>query len=121
LAEVVEEYGIYLSLPEGIKSPIDVVPAIIQHKLWLQWCFEELNGIGQEEEITLEDKEQHFRIDGFIDRLSECKGSVQYLDLTLQNMVKTLKLPQKDERIFIEQLIKKLGLSSINDHIADFL
>jgi len=31
LAEVVEEYGIYLSLPEGIKSPIDVVSTIIQH------------------------------------------------------------------------------------------
>lgn len=121
LVEVIEEYGIYLSLPEGIKSPIDVVPTIIQHKLWIQWCFEELNGIGQEEEITLENKQQHFRIDEFIDRLKECKESVQYLDLTLQKMLSTLILPQKDERIFIEQMIKKLGLSSVNDHIADFL
>lgn len=121
LAEAVEDYGIYLTLPEGIKSPIDVVPAIIQHKLWLQWCFEELYGIGQEEEITLENKEQHFRIDGFIDRLIECKESVQYLDLTLQTMLNTLILPEKDEKIFIEQMIKKLGLSSIDDHIADFL
>src|ERR1019366_1437838 len=47
-----------------------------RHKLWLQCCFNELGGLGQEEELTLEDPEEHERVDGFIENLRECKDSV---------------------------------------------
>lgn len=121
LVECLEEYGKDLSLPEGVKSPIDIVPADIQHKLWLQYCFDELYGIGQEKKFSLENEEEHYRIEEFINRLKECKDSVQYLDLTLEKILTTLILSPKDEEIFVRMMMEKLGLTSTKDRIADFL
>ena len=47
----------------------EVVPAELRHRLWLQDCFDDLSGLGQEEDLTLDDPEQHYRIDEFIIRL----------------------------------------------------
>jgi hypothetical protein len=110
-----------LSLPEGVETPIDVIPKEIQHKLWLQYCFDALSGIGQEEELTLEEPKQLGRIEDFIARLQECKDSVQFLDLTLEKLLTILILPPKDEKIFVDLMLKKLGPSNENDRIADFL
>lgn len=121
LVECLEKYGRDLSLPEGVKSPMDVVPAEIQHKLWLQYCFDELYGIGQEKERSLENEEEHYRIEELINCLKECKVSVQYLDLTLEKILATLILPLKDEEIFVRMMMEKLGLTSTKDRIVDFL
>jgi hypothetical protein len=54
------EHGQGLSLPPGVQSPEEVVPSEIRHKLWLQCCFNDLSGLGQEKELTLEDPEEHY-------------------------------------------------------------
>ncbi len=62
----------YLPLPEGVETPVDVVPENIYHRLWLQNSFNMLSGIGQEEELTLENEDQKpWRIEGFIDDLKD--------------------------------------------------
>jgi len=121
LSDMIKEYGSDLSLPAGIKFPIDVIPIETKHKLWLQWCFVELEGIGQDEKITLEENEEHDRIERFIDCIKECKESVQFLGLSVNIILNTLILPQKDKNIFIELMIEKLGLTSSDDLIVEFL
>ena len=121
LVEIIEEYGDDLSMPEGVKSPMDIIPLELQHQLWLQWCFEELEGIGQDDLITLADQEEYSRIENFIEGLRECKESVQYLKLTLRKLFNILILPEKDEKILIDNMIAKLGLTSIDDQISDYL
>src|SRR5437588_8361848 len=101
IVTALREHGGGLSLPPGAKSPEEVVPAELRHKLWLQWCFNDLDGLGQDEELTLEDSEQHERVDGFIDNLRECKDSVAYLGLTLESLMSKLILPERDQPIFI--------------------
>ncbi len=36
IAYEIEENGKYLTLPEGVENPINIIPAEIQHKLWIQ-------------------------------------------------------------------------------------
>lgn len=117
-----EEYGKDLTLPEdeNIQDPIDIVPAELQHKLWIQSCLDDFSGIGQEDELTLENKEMHY-IEEFIESLEECIDSVYFLDLTLQEILKKLILPPKEKPLFIKMMIRELGLSSTRDRIADFL
>ncbi|MBN1435862.1 MAG: hypothetical protein JW936_02200 [Sedimentisphaerales bacterium] len=59
LVECLEKYGSGLSLPEGAKSPVDIVPEHTRHQLWLQACFDALSGLGQDDILTLEDNDQH--------------------------------------------------------------
>ena len=40
------EHGQGLSLPPGVASYRVVVPADLRHKLWLQYCFNDLSGLG---------------------------------------------------------------------------
>lgn len=119
LAEVIEDYGDDLSLPKGISNPIDVVPALTRHKLWIQWCFSVLEGIGQAKEINLE--EQFYRIGNFIDILKDCQDSVEYLQLTLKKMVSIIILPPKDQEILIDIIMKKLKIPSPEHLMADYL
>ena len=65
----VEQHVQDLSLPPGVQSVEQVVPAKLQHKLWLQYCFNDLDGLGQKDDMTLEDPEEHYRIEWFIDHL----------------------------------------------------
>ena len=83
LVRCLNEHADGLSLPQGVASPVAVIPAELRHKLWLQDCFDTLSGLGQEEELTLEDPEQPYRIEDFVESLREHKDSVRYFDLTL--------------------------------------
>ncbi len=121
LVKCLQEHGGDLSLPEGVESPIDVIPEEIQHRLWLQYCFDALSGLGQPDIEGLENPETHFRIEMFIDRLRECKNSVQFLNLTLEKLLTTLLLPPKDAEIFVDLMLKKLGMNSAKDRLAEFL
>jgi hypothetical protein len=118
LVAALEEYGQGLSLPTGVDRPIDVVPAELQHKLWLQTCLGMLGGLGQSDELTLRNEEQQDRIEGFIRDLREHKESVEALDLTLETMLKLLVLPPQDEPIFLGMMQEQLGLASLQDRIA---
>ena len=115
------EHGQGLSLPPGAKSPEEVVPAELRHKLWLQWCFNDLGGIGQEEELTLENPEEHERVDGFTENLRECKDSVAYFGLTLESLLTKVVLPDKDKPVFLKLMQERLGLTSAKEPIATHL
>ncbi len=122
LVECLEEYAQDLSLPKGIISPIEVIPAEIRHRLWLQYCFDVLSGLGQEEELTLENEDQKFwRIEHFIDTLRECKDSIKYYDLTIEKLFELVKLPPKDEKILVESMLEKLGMESVSEKLYDVL
>jgi len=116
-----QEHGQGLSLPPGVASYQEVVPADLRHKLCLQYCCNDLAGLGQEEAMTLEDPEEHSRIDWFIDHLRECGPSVAYFRLTLESLLTRVILPEKDQPIFIKLMQNKLGLRSTQEQIADHL
>jgi hypothetical protein len=122
LVECLDEYAQDLSLPDGISSPIDVFLEGIRHRLWLQSCFSVLGGIGQKEELTLEDEDQKsWRIEGFIKAFKEHKDSVAYFELSTESLFKMVKLPLKDEKILVESLLKKLKIKSVSEKLYDYL
>ena len=121
LITALEKHGDGLSLPDGVERPIEVVPADLRHKLWLQTCFVQLGGLGQGNDLTLKNEEQQDRIQWFISDLREHKESVEFFDLTLETMLRMLILPPQDEPIFIRMMQEQLGLSSMQDRIAEHL
>jgi hypothetical protein len=121
LAEALEEYAQDLSLPEGVESTLDIFPRDLQHRLWLQTCFNELSGLGQDKTLTLENKDQQQRVGWFIDLLREHKDTVQYFDLTLGTLLTRVIIPPKDEKLFITMIMEQLGLPTIQTPLADYL
>jgi len=115
------EHGQGLSFPPGVASYREVVPADLRHKLWLQDCFNDLSGLGQDEDMTLADPEEHYRIEEFIDHLCECKESVAHFGLTVESLLTRVILPDKDQPIFIKMMQEKIGLGSPQEGIADRL
>jgi hypothetical protein len=121
LVENLEKYGQDLSLPEGVTSPLDVIPADLRHRLWLQTCFDALGGLGQDKELTLEDERQQVRVGWFIDLLREHKDTVEHFDLTLETLLTRVILLPKDAEIFVKMMMDQLGFTSPQDRLADFL
>jgi hypothetical protein len=121
LVRCLNEHADGLSLPPGVSSPVEVVPAELRHKLWLQDCFDTLSGLGQDDDLTLEDPEQHYRIEDFVESLREHKESVQYFDLTLDSLLTRVIVPEKDRPILVQAMQEKLGMKSTADHIAEHL
>jgi hypothetical protein len=116
-----EEHGQGLSLPPGVASYKEVVPADLRHKLWMQSCFDILSGLGQDADMTLEDPEEHYRIDEFLVNLRECKDSVAHFGLTLESLLRMVILPEKDQPLFIKMMQDKLPLNSMQEPIANHL
>ena len=121
LVDCLSKHGGGLSLPQGVTSPVEVVPTDLRHKLTLQDCYAALSGLGQFEESTLQREEEQDRIDEFIEKLRACKDSVEYLDLTLDSLLTRVILPDRDRPIFVQMMQEKLGLKSTTDRIADHL
>lgn len=121
LIEVLEKHTQGLSLPEGVEDPIDIIPLDLRHRLNLQLCFDALSGLGQEEELTLENEEQRDRLDWFIGCLRDHKESVRYLELTLDNLLAKIVMPPRDEKILVRELMQQLGMTSMQEYLADFL
>jgi hypothetical protein len=115
-----DKHGPHLSLPAGVASYREVVPAEIRHKLWLQYALDMLGGLGQSDDLTL-DEEDTWRVDEFIDRLRACKESVAYFGLTLAGLLERVSMPPRDLPLFIRQMQDKLGLASAEEPIADRL
>jgi hypothetical protein len=121
IVTALDKQGRDLSLPPDVASCVEVVHADLRHKLWLQYCFNDLAGLGQDEELTLEDPEEHYRIDWFIDHLRECKESVTHFGLTLEALLTRVILPDKDQPIFVKMMQGKLRLNSNQEPIANHL
>ncbi|MBN1815145.1 MAG: hypothetical protein JXA14_25150 [Anaerolineae bacterium] len=119
LVEVLETHVQDLSLPQGVESPLDLFPLDLRHRLWLQVCFDALSGLGQDEELTL--KKQPYRTEWFVRCLREHKESVQYFDLTVESLLTRVILPPEDEERLMEMMTEQLGLTSPQDHLANYL
>jgi hypothetical protein len=116
------EHADGLSLPDGVASPVEVVPTELRQELWLQDCFDALSGLGQDEELTLENEEQRqFRIEDFVESLREHKDSVRYFDLTLDSLLTRVIVPERDRPILIRAMQEKLEMKSTADRLADHL
>jgi hypothetical protein len=101
-----------------VTSYREVVPADLRHNLWLQSCFNDLAGLGQDDDMTLADPEEHYRIEEFIDHLRECKTSVAHFGLTPESLLTRVILPERDQPLFVQMMQEKLGLSSAREQIA---
>jgi hypothetical protein len=121
LVDCLVEHAGGLSLPPGTSSPVDVVPLELRHKLWLQDCFDALSGLGQDEDLTLENEDQQDRIDWFVGLLAEHKDSVQFFSLTLDSLLERVVLPERDRSIFVKMMQEKLGMQSTTQRIAAYL
>ena len=118
IVTALKEHGQDLSLPRSVESVEQVVPAKLQHTLWLQDCFNDLDGLGQQDDVTLADPDEQDRIEWFIDHLRECKASVAYFDLNLESLLSKVILPAKDQPIFLAMMQHRLGLSSAQEPLA---
>ncbi|MCE9561297.1 MAG: hypothetical protein K8U57_04515 [Planctomycetes bacterium] len=121
IISALEEHGQKLSLPPGVSSYKEVVPADLRHKLWLQSCFDAVSGLGQETYMTLEIPEEHYRIKEFIDNLRNHQDSVAYFGLTLDSLLTRVILPERDKPIFIKMMQDQLGLKSAQEPLAERL
>jgi len=116
LMDAVRKHGQGLSLPPGVTSSDEVIPAELRHKLWLQVCFDDLGGLGQEPEINLADQPE--RVEWFIDHLREHRESVGFFGLTLETILKRVILPEDDRPIFERLMQEQLSLPSAQEPIA---
>lgn len=122
LKEALEEYGQYLSLPPDTQKAIDIIPLELQHLLELHLCFDALTGLGQEEELTLENPEQReYRIEWFLRCIKEHRESIQFFDLSLETLLRKIILPPTDEKVFVRLMTKELDLPSPQASLAEFL
>ncbi len=121
LVDCLAEHGDGLSLPQGVSSSLEVVPIGLRHTLWLQDCFDALSGLGQYEDLTLENEEQQDRIDEFIAAMRKHGDSVQFFNLTLDSLLERVVLPERDRPIFVKMMQDKLGMKAKTDQIADYL
>jgi hypothetical protein len=71
--------------------------------------------------LTLEDPEEHYRIECLIDHLRECKDTAAFFGLTLDSLLTRVILPEKDRPLFLELMREKLGLGSDQEQIANRL
>ncbi len=115
-----EEHGQGLSLPSGVTSFREVIPPDLRHRLWLQYCFDILGGLGKTNDLTL-DEEDPWRVDEFILRLRETKESVAYFGLTLESLLTWVHLPERERLVFVKLMQAKLGLRSVQESIAERL
>jgi hypothetical protein len=120
LAEALEEHGEGLSLPEGAGRPVEVIPEDLRHRLWLQSCFDHLSGLGQVEELTLQNEDQLWRIDEFIDALRRHRESLAYLGVTLDSLLQVLVLPEADLPLLLRLMHERVGVSP-SDPLAEHL
>ena len=104
-----------------MKSPLEIFPPEIFHQLNLQLCLDWLSGLGQDDELTLENKEQQYRVEDLIMCLKELKETTKYLNLTLETLLSKVKMPEKDEIIFKILMTKYLSLPSEKVHLIDYL
>ncbi|MCU0874774.1 MAG: hypothetical protein MUE50_20790, partial [Pirellulaceae bacterium] len=116
-----ENHGRGLSLPDGVGQPLDVLPAELRHMLSLQCCFDPLSGLGQDEELTLANEDQLYRIDDFIHGLRAHRDTVDFLGLTLAGLLQRVELPERDQPIFIRLMCEQLGLDGPDSPLAPHL
>jgi hypothetical protein len=118
LKQCVQEYAADLSLPQGMESVFELLPEEIVHRLDLQSCFDDLSGLGQDSELTLQNEDQVDRVEWFIQQLQQSREAVAYFDLTLESLLTRVRLPERDLPVFVKLMTDQLGLSSPQEPLA---
>ncbi len=121
MLEALKKYAVHLSLPEKVESPLEIFPTDVFHKINLQLCLYCLSGLGQDDELTLENEEQQDRIEDLIECLKEHNDTARYFNLTLETLLSRVNMPKKDEIIFKKLMVKYLSLPSEKAHLIDYL
>lgn len=121
LVDAINQHAQHLSLPVGVEKPLDIFPVRLKHMLWLQACFDELYGLGQDAELTLADEGQQSRVSGFISDLRDHKETVSYFELTLDSLLERVILPEGERALFITLMMEQLALPSTQAALADYL
>jgi hypothetical protein len=121
IATWVEQRARGLSLPDGVRRPLDVVPEELRHRLWFQACCDPLCGLDEASDLTLADEEQHWRIDLFLDLLRRHRDSAEFLGLTLDNLLQRCELPERDRPIFLRTVRDRLGAGGTDEPLAPTL
>jgi hypothetical protein len=118
---ILEDYTEGLSLPEGVRTPLEIFPEDLRHQLEIQSCLSILNGLGQDEELTLAEEDQIERVEELIDELCFSLESVRYFNLTLDSLLLRITLPPADEKILREEMTRKLSLTSPQQPLAEVI
>ncbi len=121
LGRSLDLHGRELPLPTNVQTPVEVIPPDVRHRLWLQHCLTVLVGLGQAEDLSLENEDQLHRIDGLLGLLRKHKESAQYLGLTVTELLNLITLPPRDEEILVESLHKVLGIRSMSTRVSDVI
>jgi hypothetical protein len=119
LVACVQKHGVGLSLPDGASLPLEAVPAGLRHQLALQFCFNDLDGLGETESATLQTQPQ--RVDWFLGHLRERKETAEYLDLTPESLLSRVILPARDRPVFLRLVREKLEMPATGQQLADYL
>ncbi len=90
----------------------------MRHALGLQDCFNDLSGLGQSRELTLEDEEERYRVEDIINHLRDRIESVEFFDLTLESLMTRVILPERDQPNVAQWMQEPLRLRSLQDRIA---
>lgn len=107
----IKKYGKKLSKPKGVNKPIKVIPKNIRHHLEIHDALNELTCLGMDEEDSLNNPKEQYRIDDIIGNLYENISSVKYFKLSLEIIAnKFVELKEEDRILFEEAMIKKLDL-----------
>lgn len=96
-----------LSLPEGCKTPREVVPAEVRHRLRVQCAFDALGGIGQDWNgpvATLADPAQRYRTEWFAKALRDDAASLEALGWTVDDLLEMVVMPEGERDLLLEGL-----------------
>ncbi len=121
LMEVLKKLGSDLALPDGVSDPVEVVPREVRCRLRLQFCFDVLMGVGQDPSTSLKEEGQKHRLELFVKSLRKCKDCVRRLDLTIERLLEMVILPREDREILVRDMLKRLGMSGVEEKLADYL
>lgn len=121
IAESLSDYGHDLSLPADVASVAQVVPAAVRDRLWLQFCFHDLEGLGAEADSSLAHDHERYRVESLVECLQKHKASVRRLQLTFDSLLTRLIVPDTEVPHLRNGLRDSLGITSDSDPIASFL
>jgi hypothetical protein len=119
LVDAIAEHAVNLELPEGVRSPIEVVPPNIRHRLWIQSTFWALGGLGEYQFMSDEQGQNQLR--EFVSALRSHKESVDFLQLSLDSLLQMIRLPRTEETAFVEGFLRETSLPSADRQIAPHL
>ncbi|MEM0992647.1 MAG: hypothetical protein AAGI49_06395 [Bacteroidota bacterium] len=124
LKEAIEFNSDSLSKPKGVETGIDVIPLDLYHRLEIQESMDALLGLGQDddEDLTLKNEDQHYRIEMLVDDLKEKIQSVEHVKLSIETIISDwVEMKKADEDEFKKLMCAYLSLASTEELLVSRL